>query len=414
MTPKRSTRDRAARCWALIQIAMGGQCAEEIFFGDVSTGPGGDLLYATNVAAEMVGSCGMVDSLISFAAVQNSALNDSNIVGRVLADPAGRAAVEDLLQQQKVIAKGLLESNSHLVEALRDALLEREELIGREITDVLVAAQARPGHRSARCRKTEVQAPRCRTRSPTARRLQIVTRLADGLSVESLTSSQDAGREASEDDAVPIGGGHPALCRGSLRGRHGERCRSGAGPGSDTDPGRPDVAVRRRQLAGRVLPVIDLRPLVGAALSPLPTSARLVVLAEADIEVGIVADMVPGCSIATPRDLEPVPATIATGIAPLVRGVVDVDGPVALWRPTLSCGCASSFLPPAEQPAELRNSHEQAWNRQAEVSYVTDSQRVPSGLVDAQERRDPSALGSRWTSASEILCTAASTSAQRR
>ncbi len=126
---------------ALIQIAMGGQCAEEIFFGDVSTGPGGDLLYATNVAAEMVGSCGMIDSLISFAAIQNSALNDSNIVGRVLADPAGRAAVEDLLQEQKVIVKGLLESNAHLVEALRDALLEREELIGREITDVLSAAQ---------------------------------------------------------------------------------------------------------------------------------------------------------------------------------------------------------------------------------------------------------------------------------
>jgi ATP-dependent Zn protease len=126
---------------SLIQIAMGGQCAEEIFFGDVSTGPGGDLLYATNVAAEMVGSCGMLDSLISFAAVQNSAFNDSNIVGRVLADESGRAAVEDLLQEQKVIVKARLEENAHLVEALRDALLEREELIGREITDVLENAQ---------------------------------------------------------------------------------------------------------------------------------------------------------------------------------------------------------------------------------------------------------------------------------
>ena len=89
----------------------------------------------------MVGSCGMIDSLISFAAVQNSALNDSNIVGRVLADPQGRAAVEDLLQQQKVVVKSLLEQNSHLIEALRDALLEREELIGREINDVLAGAQ---------------------------------------------------------------------------------------------------------------------------------------------------------------------------------------------------------------------------------------------------------------------------------
>jgi ATP-dependent Zn protease len=126
---------------ALIQIALGGQCSEEIFFGDVSTGPGGDLLYATNVAAEMVGSCGMLDSLISFAAVQNSAFNDSNIVGRVLADDSGRAAVEDLLQEQKVVVKALLEENTHLVEALRDALLDREELIGREITDILVVAQ---------------------------------------------------------------------------------------------------------------------------------------------------------------------------------------------------------------------------------------------------------------------------------
>ena len=35
------TRSRA-ELTALIQIAMGGQVAEEIFFGDVSTGPAGD------------------------------------------------------------------------------------------------------------------------------------------------------------------------------------------------------------------------------------------------------------------------------------------------------------------------------------------------------------------------------------
>jgi len=38
----------------------------------------------------------------------------------------------------------LLSENRHLVEALRDALLEREELIGREITDVLEAAAVLP------------------------------------------------------------------------------------------------------------------------------------------------------------------------------------------------------------------------------------------------------------------------------
>jgi cell division protease FtsH len=129
---------------ALIQIAFGGQCAEEIFFGDISTGPGGDLLYATNAAAEMVGAHGMDTSLVSFMAVQNSAFSDTNIVGRVLADEQGRAAVQALLERQKATAKALLEANKHLVEALRDALLEREELIGSEITDVLEAAAAKP------------------------------------------------------------------------------------------------------------------------------------------------------------------------------------------------------------------------------------------------------------------------------
>jgi cell division protease FtsH len=128
---------------AMIKIAFGGQCAEEVFFGDVSTGPGGDLLYATNVAAEMVGSHGMDGSLVSYLAVQNSSFSDTNIVGRVLGDPQGRAAVERLLQELKVEARALLVDHAHLVEALRDALLEREELIGTQITDVLEAAQAR-------------------------------------------------------------------------------------------------------------------------------------------------------------------------------------------------------------------------------------------------------------------------------
>jgi len=132
---------------SLVQIALGGQCAEEIFFGDVSTGPGGDLLYATTTAAEMVGAHGMDGSLVSYLAVQNSSFSDTNIVGRVLADDRGRDAVEALLQRNKVAARALLEQNRHLVEGLRDALLEREELVGPEITDVLEAAAAAGPHR---------------------------------------------------------------------------------------------------------------------------------------------------------------------------------------------------------------------------------------------------------------------------
>ena len=124
----------------LIQIALGGQCAEELFFGDVSTGPSGDLLYATNVSAQMVGAAGMAGTLVSYAAVQGSAFSDTNLVGRVLGDPEGRSRVEEMLQEQKVLIRGRLEANQHLVAALRDALLDRSELVGKEIQAVLDAA----------------------------------------------------------------------------------------------------------------------------------------------------------------------------------------------------------------------------------------------------------------------------------
>ncbi|MEA2484476.1 MAG: cell division protease FtsH, partial [Thermoleophilaceae bacterium] len=126
-----------------IQISMGGQVAEELFFGDVSTGPSGDLLTATQIAAQMVGSAGMMDTLISFGAVAGGGFNEPNLVSRVLDDGDGRAMVEKVLQEMKANVQTLLAGNTHLVEALRDALLERNELIGAEITDVLVAA-ARP------------------------------------------------------------------------------------------------------------------------------------------------------------------------------------------------------------------------------------------------------------------------------
>jgi cell division protease FtsH len=124
----------------MIKISMGGQVAEELFFGDVSTGPASDLMYATTVAAEMVGSSGMTGSLISFRAVQSGAFGDTNVVGRVLGDTAGRETVEKILHEAKSTVMGLLTDNRHLVEALRDALLERSELIGQEIGDVLTGA----------------------------------------------------------------------------------------------------------------------------------------------------------------------------------------------------------------------------------------------------------------------------------
>lgn len=125
---------------ALIDIAMGGMVAEELFFGESGTGPAGDLASATAVAAEMVGAAGMTGSLVSMLAVEQGAVNQTNLVGRVLSDPQLRAEVDRILGESKERVRGELERNRHLVAALRDALLERDELIGDEISEVLVAA----------------------------------------------------------------------------------------------------------------------------------------------------------------------------------------------------------------------------------------------------------------------------------
>ena len=114
---------------ARIQISLGGMVAEEIFFGESGTGPAGDLQYATGAAAQMVGSFGMAGSLIA-ADVQ-----------KVLGSDDGRARVEAILNEAKADVADMLERSRHIVEALRDALLAREELIGEEILDVIARAE---------------------------------------------------------------------------------------------------------------------------------------------------------------------------------------------------------------------------------------------------------------------------------
>ncbi|HET9077674.1 MAG TPA: AAA family ATPase [Acidimicrobiales bacterium] len=136
---ERWTRTRA-EIEALIRIAMGGMVAEEIFFGDTSSGVSGDLQAATEAAAQMVGSFGMAGSLISLDALHGT--GSANIVAKVLADDAGRQRMEAILDAARDDVRALLSRHSYLVEALRDALLERDELIGTEIEDVLRAAEA--------------------------------------------------------------------------------------------------------------------------------------------------------------------------------------------------------------------------------------------------------------------------------
>jgi cell division protease FtsH len=121
---------------ALLKISMGGLVAEERWFDEVSTGPAGDLATATTIGAQMIGSCGMGESLISIAAAGTGILS-GGLVEKVLADKDARTELDALLVSSRDAARSIVSEHSAVVEALRDALMERDELVGGEITEVI-------------------------------------------------------------------------------------------------------------------------------------------------------------------------------------------------------------------------------------------------------------------------------------
>lgn len=124
---------------ALIHIAMGGMTAEELFFGEISSGVVGDLKAATEAAAQMVGTMGMAGSLISHEAI---GAPNANLAAKVLSSDEGREKVNQILDDAKEAARLIIEEHRHVVEAPRDSLLEKNELLGDEISDVIKKAEA--------------------------------------------------------------------------------------------------------------------------------------------------------------------------------------------------------------------------------------------------------------------------------
>ncbi len=142
---------------ANIQISLAGMVAEEIWYGETTSGPASDLQAATVQAALYVGVYGMGRSLIS---APMDADYGETIIGAVLSDGERRKEVDSILRDSREQVRALLLSKRHVVEGVRDALLEREEIIGddiealmaelgeREPIDVPVAAMSGPDPRT--------------------------------------------------------------------------------------------------------------------------------------------------------------------------------------------------------------------------------------------------------------------------
>jgi chemotaxis signal transduction protein len=96
-------------------------------------------------------------------------------------------------------------------------------------------------------------------------------------------------------------------------------------------PGQPPWLLGVANWRGRMLPVLDLRPLLDTAPVPLAGSARLVVVAHDDVVVGLVAEAVPGVYDDGLDDAAPAPPTLSADAARLVSGQLsDAYGPVAV------------------------------------------------------------------------------------
>jgi ATP-dependent Zn protease len=118
---------------ARIQVSLAGLVAEEIWYGQSTSGPSSDLVNATRTAAAYVGLFGMGRTLSSVAASGPSPFGDVDPIGRVLSDKERLQEIDALLNDCKDRVRNLLLKKRHVVDGIRSALLEREELIGDEI-----------------------------------------------------------------------------------------------------------------------------------------------------------------------------------------------------------------------------------------------------------------------------------------
>jgi cell division protease FtsH len=132
---------------ARISVMMGGRIAEELVFGQYTTGAGNDIKQASNLARRMVTEFGMSDVIgpISYASDEESVFLGRDFTSR------SRSYSETIANQiddevRKFIMEGneearrLLTDNREALDRLALALLERETIDGEEV-DALVAGR---------------------------------------------------------------------------------------------------------------------------------------------------------------------------------------------------------------------------------------------------------------------------------
>jgi cell division protease FtsH len=125
-----------------LAIRMGGRVAEQLVFGESSTGAANDLAGATELATRMVREFGMSQALgpVGFATGSPMYLGTEEVRSRPYAEATQRVVdqeVASLLRQAEDRATAMLGSHREALERLTELLLERETVDGTDVDEVL-------------------------------------------------------------------------------------------------------------------------------------------------------------------------------------------------------------------------------------------------------------------------------------
>ena len=123
----------------MIVSALGGRAAEEIVFGNVTTGAANDIEKATSIAKNMITRFGMSDrfGLAGFATVESQYLEGRTSLN--CSDQTAAAIDEEVVSMLKKAydkAKELLSENRELMDKLAGYLIEKETITGKEFMKI--------------------------------------------------------------------------------------------------------------------------------------------------------------------------------------------------------------------------------------------------------------------------------------
>ena len=129
-----------------IATLLGGRSAEEIVFGEVTTGAANDLQRATDIAEQMVGTYGMSETLGPLAYDKQGGsrfLGGGNNPRRVVSDATAQAIdkeVRGLVDQAHNKALTILRHNRELLESISKKILEKEVIEGDDLKYLLASS----------------------------------------------------------------------------------------------------------------------------------------------------------------------------------------------------------------------------------------------------------------------------------